>query len=631
MNPLPTSAIALIAHALGWTLLHFLWQGALVAFILACLLALLSGRSPQQRYLAACAALVLMTILPFVTFTCIIAAEHGARNTILLSIPLSITATGHGLANPPEPLLYRIAAGLDRSIFVVLAVWLTGAVLLFIRLGIGLVIARRMMSAATQPPPRDLLHVFHRLTRYIEVTRPVRLLHSALVQVPTVIGWLRPVVLIPLGCLSGLSPIQIEAILAHELAHIRRHDYLVSVLQSIVEALLFYHPAVWWVSRHIRREREHCCDDLAVQFTGDALIYARALSLLEERRSSLPAISLAANGGILTMRIKRLLDSKQSPATSQLASFAILGIVIAATAVCIGTAAHAQNNQSQNNPSSPETPVVAGLTTVTEVLPGPEHSYRPAQKTLAKSDPSQVADRAPALKQDAQTLCALQVIGNHSIPSEFVLARLLSKQGELFDPQLVEQDTNMLFNTGYFDEVRIQRVNTDQCVQLAVYVQEKPSIRQVSSNSSDLLAQSNQVSNSLLAAQSEDSSVDVPATAGRTLATTLFSDTRGVDFGPYIRQLIHTISDSWNSSASQEPGSHINKDGFTAIRLTINPDGKIATMHLDASSRQEMLDRAAWGAITGVGQFPPLPTDFSGPNLELRIRFIVNRPATINP
>jgi TonB family protein len=481
MNPLPASAIALIAHALGWTLLHFLWQGALVALILACVLALLSGRSPQPRYVAACAALVLMAILPLVTFTCIITAERSARDTNLLSIPLSIAAIGHGLANPPESLLYRIAAALDRSISAVLAVWLAGVVLLFIRLGIGLIIAHRMMSAATQPPPHDLLHVFQRLTRRIEVSRPVRLLHSALVQVPTVIGWLHPVVLIPLGCLSGLSPTQVEAILAHELAHIRRHDYLVSVLQSIVEALFFYHPAVWWVSRYIRREREHCCDDLAVQFTGDALTYARALSLLEERRASLPTIALAANGGILTMRIKRLLDSKQSPAASQFASLALLGIVIAATAVCIGTAAHAQNNQSQNNPSSPATPIVTGLKTDTEVLRGPEHSYQPVQKTLAKSDLSRVANRAPALKQDAQTLCALQVIGNHSIPSESVLAQLLSKQGGQFDPQLVEQDTNMLFNTGYFDEVRIQHVNTDQCVQLAVYVQEKPPIRQVSS------------------------------------------------------------------------------------------------------------------------------------------------------
>jgi beta-lactamase regulating signal transducer with metallopeptidase domain len=324
MNPPPTSTIALFAQAAGWTLLHFLWQGALVAIILA----LLSGRSAQPRYLAACAALVLMAILPLITFARIVASEHSAANAFLISIPLSISVTGHGIATPPESHLYCIAVALDRSMPTVLAVWLAGVFLLFLRLDIGLIIARRMMSASTQSPPRNLLRVFHRLARRIEVTRPVRLLHSALVQVPTVIGWLRPVVLIPLGCLSGLSLLQVEAILAHELAHICRHDYLVSVLQSIVEALLFYHPAVWRVSRHICREREHCCDDLAVQCTGDALSYARALSLLEEHRSVLPAIALGANGGILTMRIKRLLGSKESVADPQLVALALLGIVI---------------------------------------------------------------------------------------------------------------------------------------------------------------------------------------------------------------------------------------------------------------------------------------------------------------
>jgi TonB family protein len=362
MNPLPSSTTALIAHAAGWTLLHFLWQGALVALILACVLALLSGRSAQPRYLAACAALVLMAILPLITFARIVASERSAANTFLISIPQSISVTGHGIATPTEPLLYRIAAAFDRSMPAVLGVWLAGVVLLFLRLGIGLIIARRMMSAATQPPPRDLLHVFDRLARRIEVTRPIRLLQSALVQVPTVIGWLRPVVLIPLGCLSGLSPTQVEAILVHELSHIRRHDYLVSVLQSIVEALLFYHPAVWWVSRHIRREREHCCDDLAVQYAEDALTYARALSLLEEHRSALPAIALGANGGILTMRIKRLLGSKESAAAPQLVALTLLGLIIAATGVCVTTAARAQNNPTQLQQSQYNPPVVTMAT-----------------------------------------------------------------------------------------------------------------------------------------------------------------------------------------------------------------------------------------------------------------------------
>jgi TonB family protein len=142
-------------------------------------------------------------------------------------------------------------------------------------------------------------------------------------------------------------------------------------------------------------------------------------------------------------------------------------------------------------------------------------------------------------------------------------------------------------------------------------------------SSSDLLAQSNQVSNSLLAAQSENNSVDVLAPAGRTLATDLFSDTRGVDFGPYVRQLIHTISDSWNSSASQEPGSPINKDGFTFIRVTINTDGTPSAMNLDSSSGNVALDHAAWSSLKQVKAFPFLPKAFTGSNLDLRVRFSV--------
>ena len=112
----------------------------------------------------------------------------------------------------------------------------------------------------------------------------VRLLESTLVDVPTVIGWIKPVILLPASALSGLKPHQLEAILAHELAHIRRHDYLVNLLQTLVETLLFYHPAVWWLSRRIRAERENCCDDLAVSLCGDPYTYAQALADLEELR-----------------------------------------------------------------------------------------------------------------------------------------------------------------------------------------------------------------------------------------------------------------------------------------------------------------------------------------------------------
>jgi uncharacterized protein (TIGR03435 family) len=122
-------------------------------------------------------------------------------------------------------------------------------------------------------------------------------------------------ILLPVGMLAGLPAEQVEALLAHEIAHIRRHDYLMNLLQRLAEAILFYHPAVWWISREIRREREHCCDDIAVSATGDAILYAEALADLEASRVSWPQTALAATDGSLPDRLSRLLGIARPHAT----------------------------------------------------------------------------------------------------------------------------------------------------------------------------------------------------------------------------------------------------------------------------------------------------------------------------
>ena len=171
-------------------------------------------------------------------------------------------------------------------------IWLAGAMAFWVRLMGGWVVAARMRSTLVRPAPPEWRQALGELGARIGLSRPVRLLVSALVEVPAVVGWLRPVVLVPVGALAGLPAEQMEALLIHELAHIRRHDYLVNILQSVAEALLFYHPAVWWVSGHIRAERELCCDDVAASGRGDVLTYARALAELESYR---PAHANAAD------------------------------------------------------------------------------------------------------------------------------------------------------------------------------------------------------------------------------------------------------------------------------------------------------------------------------------------------
>jgi uncharacterized protein (TIGR03435 family) len=173
----------------------------------------------------------------------------------------------------------------------------------------------------------------------------VPLLISALVQVPTVVGWLRPVVLVPVGALGGLPAEYLEALLLHELAHIRRHDYLVNMLQSVAEALLFYHPAVWWVSGHIRAERELCCDDVAVSISGNPITYARALAHLESCRPSHLSAALAANGGSLADRIARLLGQSRPPVRTG------LGPGVVTIAVLLAAAAYGLFGQSDTHPA----------------------------------------------------------------------------------------------------------------------------------------------------------------------------------------------------------------------------------------------------------------------------------------
>ncbi|HVW10085.1 MAG TPA: M56 family metallopeptidase [Bryobacteraceae bacterium] len=287
---------------LGWTLVHFLWQGALIAVLYAAARRML--REPQARYALACAALTLMIAAPIATFRILRPTEAAPANPYVGQIPVS-----SGPAAPSgQATATMMSVQHDRVMPAVVFVWMAGAIVFWIRLTGGWFIAARMRRTFVRQAPADWQRTLDRIRTRIGISRPVRLLVSALVQVPTVLGSLRPIVLMPVGALAGLPAEHVEMLLAHELAHIRRHDYLVNILQAIAEALLFYHPAVWWISGHIRAEREVCCDDVAVSVTGDAFTYACALADLESRRPEWMSPALAADGGSLQDRIGRLLN-----------------------------------------------------------------------------------------------------------------------------------------------------------------------------------------------------------------------------------------------------------------------------------------------------------------------------------
>jgi beta-lactamase regulating signal transducer with metallopeptidase domain len=318
MNTISTLLGTPLAQAIGWALLHLLWQGLLVAAILAATLALLSKQSANARYLASCGALALLVVLGAVTaYRAYDGSQEIAAGSDVVFAPVQpalATFTTVTTTSAPESRLATLASFTKSHLPQIVLVWLTGVLLLSVRLLFGWLRAHSIAKKnATEAAP-EWQRSARRLAHALKLRRAVQLLESAAVEVPTVIGWLRPVVLLPATSLTGLSTEQMEMILAHELAHIRRNDFFVNLMQAVVETLLFYHPAVWWISNRIRVEREHCCDDVAVSVSGKPLVYARALTRLEELRIEDAQAFVSANGGSLIGRIRRLAGARaESP------------------------------------------------------------------------------------------------------------------------------------------------------------------------------------------------------------------------------------------------------------------------------------------------------------------------------
>lgn len=321
---------------LGLTLLHFLWEGLSIAAVYAV------GRKwterrcgPNARYNIACVALASMAAAPVVTW--ILLGPPAAKSVAAsFTAPLSAAAPH---AAQSVPLL--ISGGTPGPGGVSLlpwlvAAWLVGTTVLWVRMLGGWILTEQLRCKFVRPASNEWQQALDRLKTRLQVSRPAQLLVSSMVQVPVVVGWLRPAVLVPVGALVGLPSAQVEALLLHELAHIRRHDYLVNVLQNVAEAILFYHPAVWWISRHIRIERELCCDDAAVAASGDVFTYACALAGLESARPANARILMAANGGSLVNRIARLAGrSRPAPHTVSGSGIVAAAMILAFTALTL--------------------------------------------------------------------------------------------------------------------------------------------------------------------------------------------------------------------------------------------------------------------------------------------------------
>jgi bla regulator protein BlaR1 len=317
---------AAIVASVGWTLLHFLWQGALVGCLTAVALTALRNARPERRYLAACLGLLLCLAWPLLDLTLALGAGPDATRAGAALPGLAPGAAGGGAAG----LLAWLQAHLDW----IVTLWAACTCALALRMALGLLwIGGAAGADAADADTTDAAWQarLSRLAARCGLERAVRLRIVDGLCSPVTAGWWRPVVLVPAALVSGMSPQLLEALLLHELGHVRRHDYLVNLVQNVIETLLFYHPAVWWISQRIRIEREQIADDFAAGHLGEPRRLALALSELERLQFSGHHLAQAANGGDLMARIRRLLRPS-AQALDWKAALPVLGLAVACAA-----------------------------------------------------------------------------------------------------------------------------------------------------------------------------------------------------------------------------------------------------------------------------------------------------------
>jgi beta-lactamase regulating signal transducer with metallopeptidase domain len=374
-----------IVNALGWTLFHALWQGALAALGFAVVLYFSKSCRARVRYGLGLATLALILVMATLTFRSHYVLNGPLVHTSAISPAANIlgpaqpaTASGQGAPGErsrSERIVSFFSDYFSRHLPLIVTLWLLGVLFLTLRFSGGLLYIQRLKYQQNRPLPQLWQERLQELGRRAGLRRPLLMFESLRLKTPVVIGHLKPMLLLPVGLVTGLPSDEVEALLAHELAHVMRRDYLVNVLQHLVDICFFFHPGIRWISVCVRQEREHCCDDFAVTLCGDPQPYARALARLQtgDNAYTEPALAAAGRGHKLFRRIARLLgqprlahDFRAGFISALLLLFCLFGTLkmVAVTAGSVpagGTASvgSADVSAPAAKSATPEQPVVA--------------------------------------------------------------------------------------------------------------------------------------------------------------------------------------------------------------------------------------------------------------------------------
>lgn len=335
-NLLPGPAVS----AFGWTLIHSIWQGTLLMLVAVAAFYFLRKKTANTRYLTGVGFLFAQVVASVGTFIYYYPKTISAVSNVKALARYTALSTSRTWAEVSRdlPITFKVQMWLTAHLHELVICWLIGSGILLLRFAGGWIFTERLRINAKIVMDKEWRARFGVIIAKMNISKAVEFRETAKVLTPMVIGTFSPVVLIPIGLLSGFSTAQVEAILAHELAHIRRNDYLINMLQSFVEVIFFFHPAIWWLSEKVRAEREHCCDDIALDVCGDKMSLAHALVKVAEWQAAPGlAMAFASKKPLLLHRVQRVLGLNPKPVRT----FSSLPAMIFAIGLVIGISAYA--------------------------------------------------------------------------------------------------------------------------------------------------------------------------------------------------------------------------------------------------------------------------------------------------
>jgi bla regulator protein BlaR1 len=301
--------------AICWTLIHSLWIGMIIALLAGLVIMLTRKSAAALRYRLLCGILVLFVLAVSVIFYIEVsttgAIQTNPNNVKLFINPVSINIADHGFTTPRVSPVKVVVNFLDSYINIIFIVWLLFFIMKSLKMMSGLLYIQRIRTYKVHAVAEEFKLKIELFSSQIGIRQTIRLVQSELVKVPVAVGWLKPVILLPIGIILQLTPEQLDSILWHELAHIRRRDYLVNILQGLVETVFFFNPGLLWLSSLIRAEREACCDDLVLSQMNKKANYLEALLSFGfgEYKQARLAMGIGS-GNQLRDRLKRMVSQE---------------------------------------------------------------------------------------------------------------------------------------------------------------------------------------------------------------------------------------------------------------------------------------------------------------------------------